>query len=94
MPLFDWDNFTMDLFLRVHLFERKEQIAVDVNQFAVDEVLTLERLKIDPSIEMGQHSKFGLLADKFGLNVAIWLLLLGPLALIIGLPRQNLTPET
>ena len=31
----------------------------------------------------------GLLADKFGLNVAIWLLLLGPLALIIGLPRHD-----
>jgi FSR family fosmidomycin resistance protein-like MFS transporter len=31
----------------------------------------------------------GLLADKFGLGVAIWLLLLGPLALIIGLPRHD-----
>ncbi len=31
----------------------------------------------------------GVLADKFGLNVAIWLLLLGPLALIIGLPRHD-----
>ena len=30
----------------------------------------------------------GLLADQFGLGVAIWLLLLGPIALIIGLPRQ------
>ena len=28
--------------------ERKEQIVVGVNQFAVDEVLTLERLKVDP----------------------------------------------
>ncbi len=31
----------------------------------------------------------GLLADQFGLGVAIWLLLLGPLALIIGLPRHD-----
>lgn len=31
----------------------------------------------------------GLLADQFGLGLAIWLLLLGPLALIIGLPRHD-----
>ena len=31
----------------------------------------------------------GLLADKFGLGAAIWLLLLGPLALMIGLPRHG-----
>ncbi len=31
----------------------------------------------------------GLLADKFGLGAAIWLLLLGPLALMIGLPRHE-----
>jgi methylmalonyl-CoA mutase N-terminal domain/subunit len=37
--------------------ESKEQIVVGVNQFAVDEVLTLERLKVDPSIEMGQRAK-------------------------------------
>jgi FSR family fosmidomycin resistance protein-like MFS transporter len=30
----------------------------------------------------------GLLADQFGLGVAIWLLLLGPIALMIGIPRQ------
>lgn len=30
----------------------------------------------------------GLLADQFGLGTAIWLLLLGPIALIIGLPRR------
>jgi MFS transporter, FSR family, fosmidomycin resistance protein len=34
----------------------------------------------------------GLLADKFGQGVAIWLLLLGPLALIIGLPRHTESP--
>jgi methylmalonyl-CoA mutase N-terminal domain/subunit len=37
--------------------ERKEEIIVGVNQFAVDEVLTLERLKVDTSIELGQHEK-------------------------------------
>ena len=37
--------------------ERKEQIVVGVNQFHVDEVLTLERLKVDPAIELGQREK-------------------------------------
>lgn len=37
--------------------EKKEQIVVGVNQFAVDEVLTLERLKVDPSIELGQRER-------------------------------------
>ena len=30
----------------------------------------------------------GLAADAFGLNVAMWLLLAGPVALFIGLPRK------
>ncbi len=30
----------------------------------------------------------GLLADQFGLGIAVWLLLLGPIALMIGIPRQ------
>ncbi len=37
--------------------EHKEQIVVGVNQFNVDEVLTLERLQVDPSIELGQREK-------------------------------------
>ncbi|MBM3179914.1 MAG: methylmalonyl-CoA mutase [Chloroflexi bacterium] len=37
--------------------EKKEEIVVGVNQFAVDEVLTLERLQVDPSIELGQREK-------------------------------------
>ncbi|MBK8417555.1 methylmalonyl-CoA mutase family protein, partial [Candidatus Villigracilis saccharophilus] len=37
--------------------ERKEDIVVGVNQFNVDEVLTLERLQVDPSIELGQREK-------------------------------------
>jgi len=35
----------------------------------------------------------GFLADQFGLHNAMWILLLGPIALLIGLPRQNLTPD-
>lgn len=37
--------------------EKKEQIIVGVNQFTMDEVLTLERLKVDTSIEIGQREK-------------------------------------
>ena len=38
----------------------------------------------------------GFLADQFGLQTAMWILLLGPIALLIGLPRQsnNLISET
>ena len=38
----------------------------------------------------------GLTADQFGLQTAMWLLILGPVALLIGLPRQSLslTPRT
>ena len=36
----------------------------------------------------------GFLADKFDLQTAMWILLLGPIALLIGLPRQNLTLDT
>jgi FSR family fosmidomycin resistance protein-like MFS transporter len=35
----------------------------------------------------------GLAADAFGLHVAIWLLLAGPVALLLGLPRAS-TPST
>jgi FSR family fosmidomycin resistance protein-like MFS transporter len=37
----------------------------------------------------------GLLADQFGLQTAMWILILGPIALLIGLPRHsnNLIPE-
>lgn len=35
----------------------------------------------------------GILADRFGLGIAMWLLLLGPLALLIGLPKK-LTSQT
>jgi methylmalonyl-CoA mutase N-terminal domain/subunit len=36
--------------------ERKEQIVVGVNQFTVDEDITLERLRVDPAIELGQKA--------------------------------------
>ena len=38
----------------------------------------------------------GFLADQFGLQAAMWILILGPLALLIGLPRipTHLTPRT
>ena len=44
--------------------ERKEQIVVGVNQFNVDEVLTLERLQVDPAIEMGQRAKLRKLRES------------------------------
>ena len=37
--------------------ERKEQIVVGVNQFTTNEEVTLERLRVDPAIEMGQKEK-------------------------------------
>jgi methylmalonyl-CoA mutase N-terminal domain/subunit len=37
--------------------ESKEQIVVGVNQFRVEEDRTLERLKVDPTIELGQRAK-------------------------------------
>jgi FSR family fosmidomycin resistance protein-like MFS transporter len=32
----------------------------------------------------------GFLADQFGLQTAMWILILGPIALLIGLPRNSL----
>jgi methylmalonyl-CoA mutase, N-terminal domain len=37
--------------------ESGEQVIVGVNQFKVEEELTLERLKVDPTIELGQKAK-------------------------------------
>ncbi len=38
----------------------------------------------------------GFLADQFGLQTAMWILILGPIALLIGLPKRSnhLIPET
>ncbi len=37
--------------------ERGEQVIVGLNQFQVDEKMTLERLRVDPAIEAGQKAK-------------------------------------
>ncbi len=37
--------------------ERKDEIVVGVNQFVVDEVLTLERLQVDPAIEAAARER-------------------------------------
>ena len=37
--------------------ERGEQVVVGVNQFQVDEDITLERLKVDPAIEIAAHER-------------------------------------
>jgi MFS transporter, FSR family, fosmidomycin resistance protein len=35
----------------------------------------------------------GFLADQFGLQTAMWILIIGPIALLIGLPRyKNQSP--
>ena len=43
--------------------ERKEQIVVGVNQFQVEEEMTLERLKVDPAIELGQRERLKALRE-------------------------------
>jgi methylmalonyl-CoA mutase N-terminal domain/subunit len=44
--------------------ERKEDIVVGVNQFQVNEEMTLERLQVDPSIELGQREKLRKLRES------------------------------
>ena len=44
--------------------ERKEQIVVGVNQFQVEEAMTLERLKVDPAIELGQRERLKELRER------------------------------
>jgi methylmalonyl-CoA mutase N-terminal domain/subunit len=44
--------------------ERGEQVIVGVNQFKVNEELTLERLKVDPAIELGQKAKLKELRER------------------------------
>jgi methylmalonyl-CoA mutase N-terminal domain/subunit len=44
--------------------ERGEQVVVGVNQFAVEESLTLERLKVDPAIELGQRERLKKLREN------------------------------
>jgi len=44
--------------------EKKEQIVVGVNQFQMDEELTLERLQVDPAIEAAQTARLKALRDN------------------------------
>jgi methylmalonyl-CoA mutase, N-terminal domain len=44
--------------------ERGEQVVVGVNQFTVEESLTLERLKVDPAIELGQRERLRKLRES------------------------------
>jgi len=44
--------------------ERGEQVVVGVNQFAVDEAITLERLKVEPAIELGQRERLKKLREN------------------------------
>jgi methylmalonyl-CoA mutase N-terminal domain/subunit len=44
--------------------EKKEQVVVGVNQFQVDEKLTLERLSVDPAIELGQRERLKKLREN------------------------------
>jgi methylmalonyl-CoA mutase, N-terminal domain len=44
--------------------EKKEQIVVGVNQFLVKEDMTLERLRVDPAIELGQRERLKKLREN------------------------------
>ncbi|GJQ51495.1 MAG: methylmalonyl-CoA mutase [Anaerolineaceae bacterium] len=46
------------------VIERGEQVVVGVNQFAVDEEVTLERLRVDPAIELGQRERLKELRER------------------------------
>src|SRR5687767_2765852 len=50
--------------------EKKEQIVVGVNQFQVKEEMTLERLKVDPAIELGQRERLKALRENRDQRVA------------------------
>jgi methylmalonyl-CoA mutase N-terminal domain/subunit len=54
--------------------ERGEQVIVGMNQFKVQEELTLERLRVDPAIEMGQKAKLRELRESRDQRVAEQLL--------------------
>ena len=54
--------------------EKKEQIVVGVNQFQVDEEMTLERLRVDPAIEASQRARLKELRETRDQRVAEQLL--------------------
>jgi methylmalonyl-CoA mutase N-terminal domain/subunit len=45
-------------------FERQEQIVVGVNSFQVDEQVELERLRVDPAIEIAQRQRLAVLRQQ------------------------------
>ena len=71
--------------------ERKEQIVVGMNQFTVNEEITLERLKVDPAIEMGQKTKLRELRETRDQRLAEKLLEKLKAA-AVGTPAANLMP--
>jgi methylmalonyl-CoA mutase N-terminal domain/subunit len=50
-------------YIAQHEIERGEQVIVGVNQFKVQEEMTLERLKVDPAIEVGQRERLKTLRE-------------------------------
>jgi len=44
--------------------EKNEQIVIGINQFQIDEKITLERQKIDPTIETAAHERLAILRAK------------------------------
>ncbi|MEO7839566.1 MAG: methylmalonyl-CoA mutase family protein, partial [Anaerolineales bacterium] len=54
--------------------EKKEQILVGVNQFQVKEDMTLERLRVDPAIELGQRTRLKELRENRDSRVVVELL--------------------
>ena len=71
--------------------ERGEQVIVGVNQFRVHEELTLERLKVDPAIELGQKVKLHELRETRDQRL-VELLLEKLKSAAMGTPSANLMP--
>jgi methylmalonyl-CoA mutase N-terminal domain/subunit len=77
--------------------EAGEQVIVGLNQFKVEEDLTLERLKVDPAIELGQRERLAnLRANRDAIKVASLLSQLDNLArgtpALSGAEGSNLVP--
>ncbi len=54
--------------------ERGEQVVVGLNQFQGEEEITLERLRVDPAIELGQKTRLKVLRESRDQRVVDWLL--------------------
>ena len=72
--------------------ERGEQVIVGMNQFKVLEELTLERLKVDPAIEIGQRVRLKELRENREQRVVEELLGKLKVAAASGTPSANLMP--